>query len=128
MKPVTVAYDAYFLLTCKWKSGFTHVVPCRGYNLKSQLQFTKSLTWIQEYSYTECTAEEYNKRVFGIGEEECQSQPVADTKSRSKKSTTSPPKAGRESAKEQLPTKASAKNARKPTKKTTKSSTMKAKN
>ena len=60
-----VALDAYFLMTVKWKDGFTHKIMCRGYNLKSWLDFQKSLNGVESYSYEEITKEEHDKRFYG---------------------------------------------------------------
>ena len=54
-----VSFDGYFMLEVKWKGGFTHKVPCRGYNLGSQIRFTESLFWVESYDYIKCTKEEY---------------------------------------------------------------------
>jgi hypothetical protein len=53
----------------KWQGGFKHVVPCRGYNLGSQIRFTESLEYVDSYDYYECTKEEYELRFFGDGSE-----------------------------------------------------------
>ena len=62
-----VPFDAYFLMTVTWKGGFSHSVPCRGFNLKSQIKFTESLDYVESYDYVECTQEEYELRVWGDG-------------------------------------------------------------
>lgn len=129
MEPTRVKFDAYFLITCKWKGGFTHVVPCRGYNLKSQIAFHKSLEWIEEFYFDECDQAEYDRRVFGIGEEECQSPVVADTKSKiSTKRTASQSKRGQENVAKRSAMSASVKPATKNTSVKKKSSTAKKKN
>jgi hypothetical protein len=118
--------DAYFLITVKWLSGFSHKVPCRGYGLKSQLDFTQCLEYVESFSYEETTKEDYEFRVFGDGSE-WESQPVADTKSKkSKTPTKSPPKSGpsvKKGGRKPSATKVSATPAKKSVKKTTKSST-----
>lgn len=123
-----VSRDAYFLLTVKWKGGFTHYVASRGYGLKSQLDFTKSLEYVESVTYAEITEEQYKLKVFGDGSE-WESQPVADTKSKnSKTSTTSPRKSGpsvKKVGKKPSATKVSATPVKKTAKKTTKSSTTK---
>ena len=129
MEPNRVKSDAYFLLTIKWVGGFTHQVPCRGYSLKSQLDFTRSLTYVEEFTYAECDQAEYDRRVFGIGEEECQSPVVADTKSKiSTKRTASQSKRGQETSVKRSAMSASAKPATKNTSVKKKSSTVKKKN
>ena len=64
-----VPYDAYYLMTVKWKHGLVHRILCRGYNLKSWLDFQKSLSEIESYSYEEITKEEHDKR-FDLEEDE----------------------------------------------------------
>jgi hypothetical protein len=51
----------YYFITLKWKGGFTHIVPCRNYNLKSQLRFAESLDYVEHISYKEVTEEKYNE-------------------------------------------------------------------
>jgi hypothetical protein len=51
----------YYFLTLKWKGGFTHIVPCRNYNLKSQIRFSESLQYVEKISYREVTEKEYNE-------------------------------------------------------------------
>lgn len=51
----------YYFITVKWKGGFTHTVPCRHYNLKSQLRFSESLDYVEKISYREVTEDEYNE-------------------------------------------------------------------
>ena len=55
----------YYFLTLTWKGGFTHIVPCRHYNLKSQLRFSESLNYVEKISYREVTEDEYNKYYYG---------------------------------------------------------------
>ena len=62
---VKVNRDAYFLITVVWKDGMTHKIPCRGYNLKSWLDFQKSIEYIEKYSYAETTQKIHDKMVFG---------------------------------------------------------------
>jgi hypothetical protein len=56
-------------MTVTWKGGFSHIVPCRGFNLKSQIKFTESLEYVDSYDYVECTQEEYELRIWGDGSE-----------------------------------------------------------
>lgn len=130
MEQNKVRSDAYFLITVKWIGGFTHKVPCRGYGLKSQIDFTKSLDWVEEFNWEECDQAEYDRRVFGIGEEEeCQSSVVVDTKSKvSTKRTASQSKRGTDSSRKQSAMSASVKPASKDTSVKKKSSTTKKKN
>lgn len=51
----------YYFLTLKWKGGFTHIVPCRHYNLKSQIRFSESLQYVEKITYREVTEKEYNE-------------------------------------------------------------------
>lgn len=119
----------FYLITVKWMGGFTHKVPCMRFNLKSQIEFTKTLNYVEEFSYEQVSEEEYNKYVYG--EKECQSsQPVAIKSKTSKKPTTSARKSGKSTTKagtKRSPTKPSAKPATKSTRKTTPSSKPKPK-
>ena len=38
-----VPSDSYFFIDTIWKGEFSHIVPCRGYNLNAQLQFNESI-------------------------------------------------------------------------------------
>lgn len=69
-----VPYDAYYLMTVKWKGGITHSILCRGFNLKSWLDFQKSITWVDSYSYEEITKEEHDKRFYGVENEPIKKQ------------------------------------------------------
>lgn len=66
----TVPTDAYFFMEVTWKAegknkAFKHIVPCRGYNLKSQMKFNDSLEWVDKYTYKEVTKQQWEKRVWG---------------------------------------------------------------
>lgn len=112
--------DGYYFIDVTWKSGFKHTVPCRGYNLKSEIAFNQSIFWIESIHYYEVTKEQYEAKTW-------ESLDPADTKSKtSTKSTTSQRKRGKSQKKdgaEQSTTPVSAKPARKTTKPRTPSST-----
>jgi hypothetical protein len=56
-----VKHDACFILTIEHHSKFKHKVPARGYNLKSWLDFERSLTMTKKVTVKEVTFEEYKK-------------------------------------------------------------------
>lgn len=56
---VTVEYDGYYLIDVVSRSGHKSTVESRGYNLKSWLNFEKSLG--SDTKYREVTKEEYMK-------------------------------------------------------------------
>ena len=64
-----VPSDSYFFIDTKWKSDFSHIVPCRGYNLKSQLRFNESIFWIESSNWYEVTKEQYEEHVYGRTEQ-----------------------------------------------------------
>lgn len=53
--------DAFFILTIENVGGFKHKVPARGYNLKSWLDFEKSLSITKKVSIKETDLKEYQK-------------------------------------------------------------------
>lgn len=112
--------DSYYFIDVTWKSGFKHTVPCRGFRLKSELEFNKSIFWIESIDYYEVTQKQYEEKTW-------ESPLVADTELKTtKKPTTSPRKRGKSQPKdgaEQSTTPASVKPARKTTKPRTPSST-----
>lgn len=57
--------DGYYFIDITWKSGFKHTVPCRGYNLKSEIAFNDSIFWIDSFIYYEVTKEQYEEKVWG---------------------------------------------------------------
>lgn len=59
--------DGYYFIDITWKSGFKHTVPCRGYNLKSELAFNQSIFWIDTFNYYEVTKEQYEEKLWGSG-------------------------------------------------------------
>lgn len=80
--------DGYYFIDITWKSGFNHIVPCRGYNLKSEIAFNQSLFWIEKFHYYEVTKEQYEEKLWGTSL-------AADTEKTTTKSTTrSPRKSG----------------------------------
>jgi hypothetical protein len=125
-----VLRDDYYIIKVKWFGGFTHNVPCRGYNLKSLLRFHDSLDYADTYSYETTTKQQYEKLIYG--EEEWESLPAVDTKlKKSKTPSTSQAKDGQSTkadGKKSLSTKVSAKTASKTTRKPTQYVTPKRKN
>lgn len=109
--------DGYYLIDITWKTGFKHTVACRGYNLKSEITFNKSIFWIEDMSYREVTQEEYELKAWGppIGEPEPPLKPK-------RKKNDKPVPAAKRAAKARAPTKASAKTSKKvtPAKRSTK--------
>ena len=57
----TVPRDGYYQIDVVWKDGFKHNIKCRGFNLKSMLDFQKSIFWIESYKYKQITEKLYNK-------------------------------------------------------------------
>ena len=112
--------DSYYFIDVTWKSGFKHTVPCRGFRLKSELEFNKSIFWIESIEYYEVTQKQYEEKTW-------ESPLVVDTELKTtKKPTTSQRKRGKSQLKdgaEQSTTPASVKPARKTTKPRTPSST-----
>ena len=114
--------DDYIYITVKWKGGFTHIVPCRGYNFKSQIKFNESLLYVESFTWKLVTQKEYEDRLWG-------SLPAADTESmNSTTSSTVPPKRGKSQKKDgskPSTTKASVKSVTENSKSKTQSSTRK---
>lgn len=69
MYTTKVTSASYFCIDTIWKSGFKHTVPCRGYNLKSQLKFNESIFWIESSNWYEVTKETYEELVYGRTEQ-----------------------------------------------------------
>ena len=57
--------DGYYQINVKMQDGFKFKVPARGYNLRSMLEFEKSLDYVKEYSFKEITLKEYEKMIYG---------------------------------------------------------------
>ena len=53
--------DDYYQIDVKWKHGFKHTIYCRGYNLKSWLNFQDSIFWIETVTHKQITEKQYNK-------------------------------------------------------------------
>ena len=51
--------DDYIFISVTWETGFKHVVPCRGFNLQSQLKFSESLNYVKSFTYKVVTEKEY---------------------------------------------------------------------
>jgi hypothetical protein len=56
-----VKHDACFLLTIELYDGFKFKIPARGYNLKSWIEFEKSLSITKKVSIKETSFKEYQK-------------------------------------------------------------------
>jgi hypothetical protein len=65
-----VQRDAYYQISVKLVDGFRFKVPARGFNLKSLLDFEKSLDSVAEHSYKEITEKEYDKMINSTWVEE----------------------------------------------------------
>lgn len=65
-----ISRDAYYQISVKLVDGFSFKVPARGYNLKSLLDFEKSLDSVAEHSYKEITEKEYDKMINSVWAEE----------------------------------------------------------
>ena len=65
-----VQRDAYYQISVKLVDGFLFKVPARGFNLKSLLDFEKSLDSVAEHSYKEITEKEYDKMISSTWVEE----------------------------------------------------------
>ena len=59
-----VPRDGYFLIDVEWTHGFKHVIACRGYNLKSWLDFQERLGKfnIKKVTYKEVTLKAWEKK------------------------------------------------------------------
>lgn len=78
--------DSYLFIETKWKGGFTHIVPARGFNLKSQLKFNESLFWIESSNWYEVSKENYEEHIYGRTEQtEAQQEDPPKRSRRSKK-------------------------------------------
>ena len=60
-----VPSDGYYAIDVIWEGGFKHTVPCRGYNLGSQLRFQESIDYIKKFTYKTITKAKYEKMVYG---------------------------------------------------------------
>jgi hypothetical protein len=56
-----VPVDACFLLSIELTDGFKFKIPARGYNLKSWIDFEKSLSITKKVTIKEVTFSEYKK-------------------------------------------------------------------
>jgi hypothetical protein len=57
--------NSYYQISVEMHDGFKFKVPARGFNLKSLLEFEKSLDYVTKYSYKEITLREYEKLIYG---------------------------------------------------------------
>ena len=114
--------DKYYFIDVTWKGGFKHIVPCRGYNLKSQLAFNDSIFWIESHSHYEVTKEQYEEYIWGSTSlADTEKTTSTNTTKSSRKKATSTKTAGRKPS----GTKSSVKNAETSTKKKVSSSKQK---
>ena len=114
--------DDYIFISVTWETGFKHVVPCRGFNLQSQLKFSESLNYVKSFTYKVVTEKEYMEYLWPS------SVPADAELKTSTKRTTSSAKAkplAKTATKKPSATKPSAKTASKNTKKQVSSSTAK---
>jgi hypothetical protein len=51
--------DDYIFLDVTWETGFKHIVPCRGFNLQSQLKFSSSLDYVKSVTYRVVPEKQY---------------------------------------------------------------------
>lgn len=75
--------DGYYRIEVKWVGGFKHNIYCRGYQLKSMMNFQKTIYWIESAEYKEITEQQFNK-----------AQAYDDSDTTKEKSTGSRTKAG----------------------------------
>ena len=66
---MNVEKQDYIFIDVEWQSGFKHIVPCRGYNLQSQLEFNKSLTYVKDFKWRVVTEKQYNAHMWPSIEE-----------------------------------------------------------
>ena len=66
---MNVTRDDFVFIDITWKGGFKHTVPCRGYNFKSQIEFTKSIFWIEKFKWRIVTEKEYTAKLWAPLEE-----------------------------------------------------------
>jgi hypothetical protein len=57
--------QGYYQINVKMSTGFKFKVPARGYNLKSLLDFQKTLGYVAEYSFKAITQKEHEKLIYG---------------------------------------------------------------
>lgn len=56
--------DDYIFLDVVWKTGFKHIVPCRGFNLQSQLNFSSSLEYVKKVTYRIVSEKQYTELLW----------------------------------------------------------------
>jgi hypothetical protein len=52
--------DPYFIYV-RWKFGFKHIWPCRGYDLKSVVAFLGTLTSVDSFEFKKVSEQVYTK-------------------------------------------------------------------
>ena len=65
-----ISRDGYYQISVLLEDGFKFKVPARGYNLKSLLEFEKSLDSVKEHSFKEITKKEFEKMTVGLEEKQ----------------------------------------------------------
>lgn len=66
---MNVEKQDYIFIDVEWQGGFKHVVPCRGYNLQSQLAFNKSLNYVKDFKWRVVSEKQYNALMWPSFEE-----------------------------------------------------------
>ena len=116
--------DDYIFLNVTWETGFKHIVPCRGFNVQSQMKFSASLDYVKDVTYRVVTEKEYMELLW------VSSVPVAVESTTLTTQATSSAKAkplAKKATKKPSATKPSAKTVSKNTKKQASSSATKKK-
>ena len=66
---ILVTANDYILINVAWFKSqgkiFKHKVPCRGYNLKSILNFLKALAYVESFDYNIVDEKTFNKHWYG---------------------------------------------------------------
>ena len=63
--PERINKDGYYQINVKLEDGFRFKIPARGFNLKSLVEFEKSLDSVTEHSFKEITKIEFEKMIYG---------------------------------------------------------------
>ena len=58
-----IQYNEKFFIYVKWKSGFKHIWPCFGFELKSLLDFLASLGTIESFNYKKVSETVYSNKM-----------------------------------------------------------------
>jgi hypothetical protein len=68
--PERINKDGYYQINVKLEDGFRFKIPARGFNLKSLVEFEKSLDSVTEHSFKEITKKEFEKMTIGTEEKQ----------------------------------------------------------